>query len=168
MPIPFITYRQPRGLNQGNTHSISISLHLTSGDSSAIHKDIHWLAGQQRWTRSLTEKLSSARRQENLGLTLQSNWASPATQENREYPDCSYSPFSNWACHPKLQLLFDSSCRCRLHLPPKKNHEFADCSCSPVAFRLGLPPKNFEFPDRSATGFAAEKSERIKLTATSP
>ena len=39
--------------------------------------------------------------------------------------------FSNWVCHPKLWFP-DSSCSCRLRLPPK-NYEFADCSCSLVA-----------------------------------
>ena len=79
--------------------------------------------------KAIDREFSSARRQENPGLTLQSNWASPATKENREYSDCSCSPFSNWACHPKLYFP-DSSCSYRLRLPPKK----------PRVHRLQLQP----------------------------
>ena len=88
-PIRFTTYRQPRSLNQGN-----MPLHLTpSHFETARNIRGHTLAGRTaRSTRPLTS----------YSQVSQSNWASPATKEDREHPDCSFSPFSNWAYHPKL------------------------------------------------------------------
>ena len=47
---------------------------------------------------------------------------------------------SNYWVQPICQFL-----HCRA--PAPKISRFPDCSCSPDAFQLGLPPKNLEFPD---------------------
>ena len=115
------------------TPSHSISVPETAAQYTRTY--IGW--PDSKVDKAIDREFSSARRQENPGLTLQSNWASPATKKNREYPDCSCSSFSNWACHP------NSSSQIAVvavaFVCHQKNHEFADCSCSPVAFQLGPP-----------------------------
>ena len=66
---------------------------------------------------------------------------------------------SNWACPPKSQVPRLQLWPCRLPTgPTTKNLEFPDCSCSPVAFQLGLPPNNLKFPDCSCSPVAFQLS----------
>ena len=167
-PIHFTTYRQPRGLNQGN-----MPLHLTPSHFRRQQRNTrgHTLAGRTaRWTRPLTgnsqvptakktqvshcSRTGPAQPPTKTGSTQIAVVAhfqtEPATQNSSSQIAVVAVAF---VCHQTKQRVR------RLQLQP----------CRPC--RLPTMPATKKISSSQiavATGFAAEKYERIKSTVTSP
>ena len=156
--IHFTTYRQPRGLNQGN-----MPLHLTPSHFRRQQRNTrgHTLAGRTaRWTRPLTgnSQVPAAKKTQ----VSHCSRTGPA-QPPKKTASTQIAVVAHFQTEPATQ---NSSSQIAVvavaFVCHQKNKEFADCSCSPVGPVLPTRPatkKNSSSQIAVATGFAAEKSE---------
>ena len=145
-PIHFTTYRQPRGLNQGN-----MPLHLTPSHFQRQQRNTrgHTLAGRTaRWTRPLTGNSQvPAAKKTQVSLCSRTGPAQPP----KKTASTQIAVVAHFQTGPATQTPSSQIAVVAVaFVCHQQNHEFADCSCSPVAFQLA-PPPNLEFPDCSCS-----------------
>ena len=153
-PIHFTTYRQPRGLNQGN-----MPLHLTPSHFRRQQRNTrgHTLAGRTaRWTRSLTSNSQvPAAKKTQVSHCSRTGPAQPPKSQKKT-ASTQIAVVAHFQTEPATQ---NSSSQIAVVAVAFVCHQkttssqscspVADCSCSPVgpvAFQLGLPPKKFRVP----------------------